>query len=288
MEDAHVIYRLSRAAERRVFYIDVGNMPVNKGEQYVKSVMNDFRNKLVYDSQTGEVRDDKKFLSMQEDFFLMRREGGKGTQIETLQSGQNLNQIEDLKHFRENLYKSLHVPVSRLKSDTSFGLGRSAEVARDEYNFTKFIRQIQNQFCHLFKQLLKQELRLTGVIVEEEWIDIRESILFDFQKDQYYSEIRDGEILSGRLGLLEQIEPYVGYGKYFSRQYVKKFILRFTDDEIRQMEKEMEEERDIEREVSIEDHLIDNMDADGEDGNSGSGNPFPNPFQKKKNNLEEK
>lgn len=301
MEDAHVIYRLSRAAERRVYYIDVGNMPTQKAEQYVKSIMSDLRNKLVYDSQTGEVRDDKKFLSMQEDIFLPRREGGKGTEIDTLPAGQNLGQIEDIKFFQEKMYKSLHVPISRLKSDASFGLGRSAEIARDEYNFSKFIRHLQERFNHLFKELLRIQLLLKGIILKSDWEDIKEGLGFDYQKDQYYSQIRDGEILTGRLSILEQIEPYVGFGKFYSKLYVKKFVLFQTDEEIRRIKEEQENERDIEQEIADEEAARNaGVDIDGEpflpddspapgstkESNSDYKPVKKNPFKKAKNNLE--
>lgn len=242
MEDAHVIYRLSRAAERRVFYIDVGNMPTNRAEQYVKMIMNDFRNKLVYDSNTGEVRDDKKFLSMQEDFFLPRKEGGKGTEVTTLPAGTNLGQIEDILYFQERLYKALHVPSSRLKSDGGLGMGREAEISRDEIKFARFINKLRKRFNHLFKELLRVQLILTGVIVKDDWAKLKEKITFDYQKDSFFTEAQETEIYLKRIELLQLYDQRPVVGTYVSTEWCKKHIMRQTDEEIEIMQEQMEKE----------------------------------------------
>jgi hypothetical protein len=243
MEDAHVIYRLSRAAERRVFYIDVGNMPTNRAEQYIKMIMNDFRNKLVYDSNTGEVRDDKKFLSMQEDFFLPRREGGKGTEVTTLPAGTNLGQIEDIMYFQERLYKALHVPTSRMKSEGGLGMGREAEISRDEIKFSRFINKLRKRFDHLFKELLKIQLILKQVIVLDDWEKFRENITFDYAKDSVFTEAEEQQIWMTRLQLLQMFDPNIEpVGTYVSREWVKKNVMRQTDEEIELMKTQMDSE----------------------------------------------
>jgi hypothetical protein len=242
IEDSHVIYRLSRAAERRIFYIDVGNMPTNRAEQYVKSIISDFRNKLVYDNVTGEVRDDKKFLSMQEDIFLPRREGGKGTEVTTLPGGNNLNQIEDIQYFQERLYKALHVPTTRIKSDNGFGMGRSAEISRDEVKFSRFITKLRKRFDHLFKELLRVQLVTKGVIMLDEWESFRTAMTFDYQKDSVFAEAQEQEIWTSRLALLQMFDPATPVDHYFSRHFIKKTILKQTDEEIEELEKQMEEE----------------------------------------------
>ena len=245
MEDAHVIYRLSRAAERRVFYIDVGNMPTNRAEQYIKVIMNDFRNKLVYDSNTGEVRDDKKFLSMQEDFFLPRREGGRGTEVTTLPAGTNLGQIEDIMYFQERLYKSLHVPTSRLKSGDGMGMGRSAEISRDEIKFSRFITKLRKRFEHLFKELLKIQLLFKGIIVLDDWEVLRENIFFDFAKDSVFTEAKDQEIWTTRVELLNSFDPGVIVDRYVSREWLWKNVLKFSDEDIELMQAQIKKEKPI-------------------------------------------
>jgi hypothetical protein len=245
MEDAHVIYRLSRAAERRVFYIDVGNMPTNRAEQYIKVIMNDFRNKLVYDSNTGEVRDDKKFLSMQEDFFLPRREGGRGTEVTTLPAGTNLGQIEDIMYFQERLYKSLHVPTSRLKSGDGMGMGRSAEISRDEIKFSRFITKLRKRFEHLFKELLKIQLLFRGIIVSDDWETFREGIFFDFQKDSVFTEAKEQEIWTTRIELLQAFDPGSIVDRYVSREWLKKNVMRFSQEEIELMQKQIDAEKPL-------------------------------------------
>jgi len=230
MENAVVIYRITRSPERRIFYIDVGNLPTSKAEQYLKDVMNRYRNKLVYDSETGEIRDDKKFMSMLEDFWLPRKEGGRGTEIQTLPGGQNLGEIEDVVYFQKKLYQSLNVPVSRLEQQAGLNFGRSAEITRDELKFTKFISKLRKRFSGVFDDLLKTQLILKGVINETEWPAIREDLQYRFASDAYYTESKEQEVLRSRVEILNQVAPYVG--QLFSKEYVQKQILRFSDDEI--------------------------------------------------------
>ena len=241
MEDALVIYRISRAPERRIFYVDVGNLPKIKAEQYVNDIMNKFRNKVVYDAQTGEVRDDRKHLSMMEDFWMPRREGGKGTEITTLPGGQTLGQIEDIEFFQNKLYQALNVPMSRLRPETGFNLGRATEISRDEVKFNKFINRLRHKFADLFLDTLRVQLILKGVINADDWEEMKDDIRFDFQKDNYFKELKDNEVLQTRLAALQNVDPYVG--KYFSLQWVRKNVLQMTDDEIKQIEKEQQEER---------------------------------------------
>jgi hypothetical protein len=239
MEDALVIYRISRAPERRIFYVDVGNLPKLKAEQYVNDLMNKFRNKVVYDATTGEVRDDRKHMSMMEDFWMPRREGGKGTEITTLPGGQTLGQIEDIQFFQQKLFQALNVPMSRLKGDTGFNLGRSSEITRDEIKFTKFVQRIRKKFTNLFLDALKIQLVLKGVITIEDWDEISQDIRFDFMKDNHFSEIKDTEIMQGRVNLLTAIDPFVG--KYYSPSWVKKNILKLNEEDIEEMDAENED-----------------------------------------------
>ena len=240
IEDSLVIYRLSRAPERRIFYIDVGNLPKQKAEQYLREVMSRYRNKLVYNADTGEIRDDKKFMSMLEDFWLPRREGGRGTEISTLPGGQNLGELEDVKYFQKKLYRALNVPESRLESDSSFNLGRSAEITRDEVKFQKFIVRLRKRFSDLFNDLLKTQLVLKGVCTLEEWDDMKEHIQYDYVADNYFSELKAQEILTERMSLLQQMDPYAG--KYFSLEYLRRQILRQTEMEFNEIDKQMDEE----------------------------------------------
>ena len=240
MEDALVIYRLARAPERRIFYIDIGNLPKLKAEQYLKDVMSRYRNKIVYDSSTGEVRDDRKFMSMLEDFWLPRREGSRGTEISTLPGGENLGEIDDILYFQKKMYQALNVPLSRLEQQSGLTFGRQAEVTRDELKFAKFINRLRNKFADLFRDLLKTQLILKGIIVEADWDDIKEKIRFNFAQDQYFEEIKDAENLRNRMDLLQAIQPYVGL--YYSQAFVKRNILRLTNDEIENIEKEIGEE----------------------------------------------
>jgi hypothetical protein len=243
IEDATVIYRISRAPERRIFYIDVGNLPKLKAEQYLRDIMVKYKNKLVYDSATGEVRDDRKFQSMMEDFWLPRREGGKGTEIDTLPGGQNLGELEDVKYFEKKLYKALNVPVSRLNPETSgFSIGRVAEVTRDEMKFTKFVERLRTKFSDLFDQALKTQCVLKGICTADEWNDFKEHIHYDFIKDSNFTEMKEAELMKERLGLLDAVDPYVG--RYYSQAWVQRNVLRMNDDEIKQMQKEMDQEKE--------------------------------------------
>jgi hypothetical protein len=242
MEDSLVIYRLSRAPERRIFYIDVGNLPKGKSEEYLRGIMNQYRNKLVYDASTGEIKDDRKHMSMLEDFWLPRREGGRGTEISTLPGGENLGQIDDIIYFQKKLYKSLNVPVNRLEQEAQFSLGRATEISRDEVKFQKFINRLRKKFSWLFLDLLKTQLLLKGIITEADWKDIKENIAVDYIKDSHFAELKDAEILRERLELLAQLDEYVG--NYFSKDWVRKNILMQNDDEIELMDKQIEDERD--------------------------------------------
>jgi hypothetical protein len=237
MEDALVIYRLSRAPERRIFYIDVGNLPKLKAEQYLKDIMARYRNKIVYDSSTGEIRDDRKFTSMLEDFWLPRRDGGRGTEITTLPGGENLGQIDDITYFQNKMYQALNVPISRLQPQTGLSFGRQVEVTRDELKFAKFINRLRNKFSDLFRDLLKTQLILKGVIVEQDWNEIKEAIRYKFAEDQYFKEAKDAEMMRNRVDLLNQVQPYVG--TYYSQAYIRKNLLHLTDDEIDNIEKEI-------------------------------------------------
>ena len=243
IEDATVIYRISRAPERRIFYIDVGNLPKLKAEQYLRDIMVKYKNKLVYDASTGEVRDDRKHLSMLEDFWLPRREGGKGTEITTLPGGQNLGELEDVKYFEKKLYKALNVPVSRLNPETSgFSLGRSNEITRDELKFAKFVDRLRNRFADLFDQALRVQCVLKGICTNEEWDDFKEYIHYDFIKDNNFTELKDAELMRERLSLLASIDPYTG--RYFSQTWIQRNVLRLTDDEIKDMQGEIDEEKE--------------------------------------------
>jgi len=244
LEDASVIYRLARAPERRIFYIDVGNLPKIKAEQYLRDMMVKHKNKLVYDASTGEVRDDRKFMTMLEDFWLPRREGGKGTEITSLPGGQNLGEMEDIEYFKRKLYKALNVPVSRMEAENNFNLGRASEITRDELKFTKFIARLRNKFSALFDNLLETQLILTGVTTRKEWHEMREHIHYDFLEDNHFTELKNAEIMGDRLRLLGEVDAFVG--KYFSQEYVKKSILHMNEDDIKKeadlMKKEEESE----------------------------------------------
>jgi hypothetical protein len=243
IEDAVVIYRLSRAPERRIFYIDVGNLPKGKAEQYMRSIMTQYRNKLVYDANTGEIRDERKHLSMLEDFWLPRREGGKGTEITTLPAGQNLGQMEDVQYFQKKLLQSLNVPISRLDSQQGagiMGIGKTTEVTRDEVKFNKFINRLRNKFSRIFDDALRVQLALKGICTTEEWDEFKESIYYDFKKDNNFVEMREAELIRERVLTATQLDPFIG--KYYSSKWVKKNVLRMTDEDIEEMEKEIEEE----------------------------------------------
>ena len=242
VEDAVVIYRLSRAPERRVFYIDVGNLPKNKAEQYLKDIMNRYRNKLVYDASTGELKDERRHMTMLEDFWMPRREGGKGTEVSTLPGGQNLGQMDDVLYFQKKLYKSLNVPTSRLETDQNgFNMGRQAEITRDELKFFRFIERLRKKFGELFMDIMKTQLLLKGVITKEDWEYIQPMIRFDFRKDSYFTEAKENEILTNRLNLVNSADPYLG--KYFSKAYIQKHILRLSEEEIADITQEVEQEK---------------------------------------------
>ena len=242
IEDAIVIYRLSRAPERRIFYIDVGNLPKGKAEQYLRDVMIKYRNKMVYDAETGELRDDRKHKSMLEDFWLPRREGGKGTEITTLPAGANLGELEDVKYFQKKLLQSLNVPISRLEPQQGgmIGLGRVSEVTRDEVKFNKFIIRLRNKFAQVFDHALRVQLSLKGIMSVEEWDAAREDIYYDFKKDNNFTEMREAELLRERVNLLGTVDPYIG--RYYSTDWVKKNVLQMSDDEIEMMNKQMKDE----------------------------------------------
>ena len=237
MEDSLVIYRLARAPERRMFYIDVGNLPRGKAEQYMKDIMAKYRNKLVYDAKTGEIRDDRKHMSMLEDFWLPRREGGRGTEISTLPGGENLGQIEDIIYFQKRLYRSLNVPLNRLEQEQQFSLGRATEISRDELKFQKFIDRLRNRFATFFYEILKKQLLMKNIITEEDWMSWKNEVHIDFTRDNHFSELKEAELLREKIQTLDQIQNYVG--EYFSKQWVQKNILLFDDDEIKRMDSEM-------------------------------------------------
>jgi len=241
IEDAVVIYRISRAPERRIFYIDVGNLPKQKAEQYLKELMNRYRNKLVYNQSTGEVKDDRNHLHMLEDFWLPRREGGRGTEITTLQGGQNLGEMSDVEYLQKKLYRSLNVPISRLETQNGFNMGRSAEITRDEAKFYKFVTRLRFKFVGVLTDVLKKQLLLKGVINETDWSDINDNINYIFNEDSYFSELRETEILKERLSVLSAVEPYLG--KYFSTEYVRKTILKQSEEEILRIDSENAEEQ---------------------------------------------
>ena len=260
IEDAVVIYRIVRAPERRIFYVDVGNLPKIKAEQYLRDVMARYRNKLVYDASTGEIRDDRKHMSMLEDFWLPRREGAKGTEVSTLAGGQNLGEISDVVYFQKKLYKALNVPISRMESEAGFNLGRAAEISRDELKFTKFVARLRKRFTQMFNDILKTQLVLKGVMTIEDWSNIKEHIQYSFLKDGYFAELKNAEILRERIRLAEQISPHVG--KYYSVEYVRKNVLRQSDEDI------IEIDRQIANEIKtgiIAAPQGENMETDNED-----------------------
>jgi len=240
IEDSLVIYRLSRAPERRIFYIDVGNLPKIKAEQYLKEVMNRYRNKLVYNAQTGEIRDDRKFMSMMEDFWLPRREGGRGTEITTLPGGQNLGELTDVDYFQKKLYRALGVPESRIGADSGFNLGRSSEILRDELQFSKFVGRLRKRFANMFNDMLRTQLILKNIVTPEDWEQMEDHIQYDFLYDNQFAELKESELLQNRLGNLAQIEPYIG--KYYSTEYVRKRVLQQTDQEIEEIDMQIEDE----------------------------------------------
>jgi hypothetical protein len=240
IEDSLVIYRLSRAPERRIFYIDVGNLPKIKAEQYLRDVMNRYRNKLVYDANTGEIRDDRKYMAMLEDFWLPRREGGRGTEISTLPGGQNLGELADIEYFQKKLYRSLNVPETRLNSSSGFSLGRSSEILRDEIKFTKFVGRLRKRFSNLFNDMLKTQLILKNIVSVEDWEILSDHIQYDYLYDNHFSELKDTELLNDKLAAAAAMEPYIG--KYFSLEYVRSKILKQNDGEIKEIDKQIQKE----------------------------------------------
>jgi len=240
MEDSLVIYRISRAPERRIFYIDVGNLPKIKAEQYLKDVMNKYRNKIVYDSNTGEIRDDRKFMSMLEDFWLPRREGGRGTEITTLPGGENLGQIDDINYFKNKLYQALNVPISRLEPSSGMNFGRAAEITRDELKFGKFIDKLRKRFNDLFQDILRTQLIIKGIMTDSDWNEIKDDIYYTYAQDRYYSELKDTENIRNRVEILTTMAPFIG--QFFSKEYVMKKVLRFSNDELQKIEAELESE----------------------------------------------
>src|SRR6056300_418716 len=248
LEDATVIYTLTRAPERRVFYIDVGNLPKAKAEQYLRDMMTKHKNRLVYDATTGNIRDDRKHMTMTDDFWLPRREGGKGTEITTLPGGQNLGEMEDIQYFQKRLYKSLNVPISRMESDSGFSLGRASEISRDEIKFAKFIRRLRARFSILFDKILEKQLILKGVIAPEEWTQIQANLRYDFMIDNHFEELKQAEILQNRLQILRDIDEYKG--EYYSKEWIRKNVLFMSEDEINEVDKQIEAEGPAEDEES--------------------------------------
>jgi hypothetical protein len=244
MEDAVTIYRISRAPERRVFYIDVGNLPKMKAEQYLRDMMTKHKNRVVYDASSGEIRDDRRHMSMTDDFWLPRREGGRGTEITTLPGGQNLGEMEDVLYFQKRLYKALNVPISRLESDSGFSLGRASEISRDEVKFSKFIRRLRARFSILFDKVLEKQLILKGIILPEDWNEIKQNIRYDFQIDNHFDELKTAEILQNRLQILRDIDEYTG--KYYSEDWVRQNVLMMNEDEIEKMKDQIADEQENE------------------------------------------
>ena len=255
LEDATVIYRLARAPERRIFYIDVGNLPKGKAEQYLRDMMAKHKNKLVYDAETGQIRDDRKFLTMLEDYWLPRREGGRGTEITTLPGGQNLGELDDVLYFRRKLYESLNVPVSRLETENQFQLGRASEITRDELKFSKFISRLRMKFSELFYIILEKQLLLKGTMTKAEWNEVKDKIYFDFLEDNHFAELKDAEIMENRLRILADVDQYAG--KYYSDEWIKKNVLRMTEDDIADIQQQIadaepEDDEDDEEEDDFE------------------------------------
>jgi hypothetical protein len=291
IEDATVIYRISRAPERRIFYIDVGNLPKLKAEQYLRDIMVKYKNKLVYDAQTGEVRDDRKHLSMMEDFWLPRREGGKGTEITTLPGGQNLGELEDVKYFEKKLYKSLNVPVSRLDPNQSgFSLGRVGEISRDEVKFGKFVDRQRQKFSEIFDQALRVQCVLKGICTAEEFDEFKENIYYDFIKDNNFAELKEAELVRERLSLLGSVDPYVG--RYYSMEWIQRNVLRLSDDDIKEMQKQIDKEKaaglimDPMQIAQQGQQELMNPDGAGGAGGGGGGAPVPAPNPSPQDNAQ--
>lgn len=265
IEDAVVIYRISRAPERRIFYIDVGNLPKLKAEQYVNDLMNRYRNKVTYDATTGETRDDRKHLSMMEDFWMPRREGGRGTEIQTLPGGQNLGEIQDIEYFQRKLYQSLNVPISRMNPEQQTGLGRATEISRDELKFNKFINRIRKKFSKVFTDALRVQLIAKGIIRADEWDDLEDFIRYDFKKDNYFTEFKDNEILTQRIQMLQTVEPYIG--KFYSAEWVRRNILKQPEEMIEEIDSQIQAEMPSEPDQDAQDQVDDGEQTDQGDEN---------------------
>ena len=269
LEDATVIYRIARAPERRIFYIDVGNLPKMKAEQYLRDMMVKHKNRLIYDAETGQIRDDRKFMTMLEDYWLPRREGGRGTELSTLPGGQNLGEMDDVLYFQKKMYKSLNVPVSRLEPETGMTLGRATEINRDEVKFQKFIQRLRMRFSMLFDAALEKQLVLKGHMTPEEYADIRRNIKYDFKQDNYFTELKENEVITERINTVNAVDPFVG--KYFSQDWVRRNILRMSDDEIMMLDQQIKDEADTDTEMDAA--LADpDMGTNNIDGTSGPPN----------------
>jgi len=260
IEDSLVIYRISRAPERRIFYVDVGNLPKLKAEQYMRDLMTRYKNKLVYDAQTGEVRDDRKHMSMLEDYWMPRREGGRGTEISTLPGGSNLGDIEDVLYFQKKLYKSLGVPISRLESEANYTIGRATEISRDEVKFTRFVNKLQSRFSLMFDEMMERQLTLKGIMSKEDWKNIKNEIFYEFENDSHFAEIKQSELMQDRLNILRDMQDYAG--KYWSHEYIRKHILMMTDDEVKTNDEQIQKEIDDPRFSGEEDMQFNSAEID--------------------------
>jgi hypothetical protein len=260
IEDSLVIYRISRAPERRIFYVDVGNLPKLKAEQYMRDLMTRYKNKLVYDAQTGEVRDDRKHMSMLEDYWMPRREGGRGTEISTLPGGSNLGDIEDVLYFQKKLYKSLGVPISRLESEANYTIGRATEISRDEVKFTRFVNKLQSRFSLMFDEMMERQLTLRGIMSREDWKNIKNEIFYEFENDSHFAEIKQSELMQDRLNILRDMQDYAG--KYWSHEYIRKHILMMTDDEVKTNDEQIQKEIDDPRFSGEEDMQFNSAEID--------------------------
>tara|TARA_Y100000310_G_C20681879_1_gene816451 strand:+ start:1818 stop:3506 length:1689 start_codon:yes stop_codon:yes gene_type:complete len=296
LEDSTVIYRLARAPERRIFYIDVGNLPKIKAEQYLTQIMTRYKNKLIYDATTGDIQEERRFMTMLEDYWLPRREGGRGTEISTLPGGENLGQIEDVQYFLKKVYKSLSVPLSRMESEAQFQIGRASEISRDEVKFSKFIQRLRKRFSHLFDDLLKKQLILKKVLTEPEWDEIKEDIIYNFIEDNLFTELKESEIMRERLTLLADVDQYVG--KYYSVEWIRKNVLRQTDDDIKEIDKEIEAEEAAAEDDDEEEapgpsgaepkSMLMKMTPAEPEGGEEQGTPPPNLVKKPKDNEQKK
>jgi hypothetical protein len=253
LEDSVVIYRIARAPERRIFYVDVGNLPKAKAEQYVRDIMNRYRNKIIYDPSTGQIRDDRNFQSMLEDFWMPRREGARGTEVDTLSSGSNLGEMTDVEYFQKKLWQALNVPLTRMLPETGFNMGRATEITRDEVKFYKFIDRLRNRFSILFLNLLRTQLLLKGIISEDDWQTINQDIAFTYNRDSYFDELKETEILKDRMDILATVDPFVG--RYFSEEYIRKYLLKQDDQDIIRMNIEMNNEAQLKQQMMMQQQI---------------------------------